>query len=98
VAAYQLAPHLMEGRLLEGYKEQKAIDQKITTLSKPKVISIVAYGPYSTLWKETRWRQWLMITQKQGVVYTITCVDIDDRFQASIPVFRKSMSPFFIYP
>lgn len=39
-----------------------------------------------------------MITQKQGVVYTITCVDLDDRFQTSIPVLREIMSSFFIYP
>ena len=97
MAAYQLAP-LMEGRLLEGNKEQKVIDRKITTLSKPKAISIVAYGSYSTPRKEATWRQWSMITQKQGAVYTITCVDLDDRFQASTPVFRKIMSPFFIYP
>jgi len=32
VAAYQLAPQLMECRLLEGYKEQNVIDLKITTL------------------------------------------------------------------
>ena len=89
VAAYQPAPHLMEGRLIEGYKEQKAIDRKITTLSKPKAIAIVAYGSYSTLGKEASWRPLSMITQKQGAVYTITCVDLDDRFQASIPVFRK---------
>jgi hypothetical protein len=98
VAAYQLVPQLMEGRLLEGYREPKVIDRKITTLSNLKAISIVASGPYSTLGKEASWRQWSMITQKQGVVYTITCVDLDDRFQASLPVFRKIMSSFFIYP
>src|SRR5207249_1950033 len=98
VSAYRLLPQVMEGRLLEGYKEPEVLDRKITTLSNLKAISIVSAGTYSTLGNEMRMRQWSIITQKEGVIYTTTCGDLDNHFEESLPAFRKIMSSFFIFP
>jgi hypothetical protein len=98
VGVYQLLPQIMEGRLLEGYKDSEVIERNITTLSNLKAISIVSDGTYSTLGNEFRMRQWSMITQKEGVIYTITCVNTKDQFSQSLPLFRKIMSSFLIFP
>lgn len=88
----------MEGRLLEGYKDPEVIERNITKLSNLKAISIIYDGTYSTLGNDFRMRQWSMITQKEGVIYPITCVDTEDQFSQSLPLFRKLMSSFLIFP
>jgi hypothetical protein len=98
VAVYQLLPQVMEGRLLEGFKNPEVIDRKITSLSNFKAISIISDGTYSTLGNEHRMRSWSLITQKIGVIYTVTCGDLVERFRESFPVFRDIILSVFIYP
>jgi hypothetical protein len=98
VEVYELVPRVMEARLLQGFTEPKVLDHKITTLSNLKAISIIADGTYSTIGTTVRMRQWSVITQKTGVIYTVTCADIDTKFEDSLPTFRRIMSSFLIFP
>jgi hypothetical protein len=98
VGVYQLLPQMMEGRLLDGYKNPEVIERKITTISNLKAISIISSGTYSTLENEIRLRLWSIITQKQGIIYTLTCADANNHFSEDLPIFRKIMSPFLIFP
>ena len=98
VEVYRLMPQVMEGRLLDGYKDPNVIDRKITTLSNLEAISIISSGTYSTLGNAYRIKMWSLITQKTGIIYTITCADSDDHFQVSLPVFRKILASFLIFP
>jgi hypothetical protein len=95
---YKLLPQMMEGRLLGGFKNPDVLDRKITTLSNLKAISIVASVTYSTLGNELQMKLWSVITQKSGVIYTNTCIALENNFSASLLVFRKIMSSFLIFP